>query len=214
VAEYTRADKASVMVEAYRHPSPLLAFGIYSQEKPGSGEFGHFGTQGYLAPPILNFYIGDTYFKLSAYGLGETSAGTLQRFARKLEEACPGDRSLPKQLAFFPARGKVPNSERYQLEHVMGYECLLSAFTADYLVAGQSFQLLLLEGDVDVMISTLSAVLKQPRPDLKAGRCILQDPNQGALALAWKGKSLGIVVHLPEAGLREDYLSKLMTSIP
>jgi hypothetical protein len=217
VAEYARTDKASVVVEAYRHPSPLLAFGIYSQEKPSQGDFGAYGAQGYLAPPILNFVAGETYFKLSAYGGGDTEAQTLKAFALKLAETFPGSRALPSQIACFPGKGKVANSERYQLENVMGYAFLRSAFTADYQVDGKSFQLLLLEGtdakEAEAALVRLCQTLKQPPPDPKAGRCVLQDPNQGELALAWHGKHLGIAVHLADAKLREQYLASLMANL-
>lgn len=241
VAEYGRPDKASVVVEAYRHQSPLLAFGIYSQEKPDQGDFPKIGAQGYLAPPILNFVMGDTYYKLSAYGLGDSAGSTLMAFARKLEALGKGSKELPRELDFFPASGKQPNSERFVSENLLGYEYLHSGFTAEYREGDKSFQLLLIKGrdrkDCETMLCKYFVAIRAPealdqgqtrmsdegvvrpdsatrQPEIKEGRFKLMDPNHGELSLSWKGSYICAVLRLPDAKSREQHLTQFESRIP
>ena len=58
VAEYVRDDKASVIIEIYRHGSPTNAFGIYSQERLTNADFLDIGSQGYYEEKVLNFLSG------------------------------------------------------------------------------------------------------------------------------------------------------------
>ena len=53
VAEYTGPDGSSLMVEVYRHATPVDAFGIYTQERSSFAEFVEVGIQGYCEPPML-----------------------------------------------------------------------------------------------------------------------------------------------------------------
>jgi len=221
VAEYSRPDKASVVVEIYRHQSPLHAFGIYSQEKPDQGDFRKIGAQGYLATPILNFVQGDTYFKISAYELGDAASSTLLTFARALETQA--SRDLPKELDFFPEAGKLPNSERFVSENLLGYEYLHWGFTADYHEGDKSFQLLLIKGkdkkDCETMLRKYLAASRtgktpaEPLSEIKEGRFNLSDPNHGELSLSWSGSYICGVLRLPDPKLRDRYLTQMESRI-
>jgi hypothetical protein len=103
------------------------------------------------------------------------------------------------------------------LENLMGYAFLHSGFTADYKEGGQSFQLLLIEGqdakDAETMLGQYLKAIKQTAAALKEGRFALEDPNQGPVSLSWTGKYLCVVNHLTDPKLREKYLTLFEASV-
>lgn len=218
VAEYTRAAKGSVVIECYRHASPLHAFGVYSQEKPDAGPFEAIGTQGYVAPPLLVFIKGTTYVKINAYDLGTETEATLRAFASAQAAALEGPMDLPGPLKLFPALGRQPNSERFVLDSVMGYAFLHQGFTAEYQVAGTKFQMMLILGrdraDAQAMLAGLLDQAKQPPRELKEGRYTFRDPNYGELSLSWKGLHLALVLNLPDAAQRQAALDRMESLLP
>jgi len=216
-AEYTGKNKSSVVVEMYRHPSPVLAFGIYSQEKPTDGTFLDVGAQGYIGLPTLNFLIGDTYVKLAAYQLGDEADGVLRQFAQKTAEAIGGSTALPPEISCFPHEGKRPHSERFAAHGFLGYEFLHSGFTADYTDGGTSFQLFLIKGrdagDCREMLTRYLQNAKQPRAELEEGLYTIADPNYGDVALAWKGRYIWGAISLSDPAKRRDCLAKMETRL-
>ena len=70
VAEYLNEKKASVILEVYRHKTPIHAFGIYSQERLPDADFLEIGSQGYIETNVLNFLAGSTYVKISSFKTG------------------------------------------------------------------------------------------------------------------------------------------------
>jgi len=218
VAEYTRASKGSVVIEIYRHASPLHAFGIYSQEKSDSGPFEAIGAQGYVAPPILVFYKGDHYVKINAYDLGAETEATLRAFAKAQEACLNGPAALPAELAFFPKEGKQPNSERFVLDNVLGYAFLHNGFTAEYSAAGSKFQMLLIKGkdalEARTMLAALLAQAQQPSAEWKEGRFAFKDANYGEIALAWKGSYLALALNISDATKRSEALTRMEALLP
>lgn len=211
--EYQGKTGTSITVDLYRFPSPRLAFGMYSQEKPALGPFLKIGTHGYLDLPNLNFLAGEYYVKLSSYGLGANAASALESFARHVAAALGNPGPLPRELAIFPPDSKIPESERFSAKNFLGYEFLHSAFTADYQDAGTSFKLFLIEGadasDGEKMLAAIFRVAQKTPGPPQEGRSTVTDPHYGEVALFWKGKFIAGVLSLADAGKRSQYLSFL-----
>ena len=146
VGEYTRQDKASVIMEIYRHGSPTNAFGIYSQERLTNADFLEIGSQGYYEEKVLNFLSGSYYVKISSSNTAKDDRDILVRFAECTDEKLGGGKGFPALLEAFPEEGKVKNAEKFIGKNFLGYSFFPSAFIADYQIAGQKFKLFLMVG--------------------------------------------------------------------
>lgn len=144
VREYFNKNGASIIVEIYQHKTPLLAFGIYSQERPIEGNFLEIGAQAYIEPPILNFVIGNIYVKINGYDMGVKTFDVFQDLAKRIADNIGGKDSLPKILDCFPGEGKKQNSEKFISKNFLGYNFLHSGFTADYKVNNSTFKLFII----------------------------------------------------------------------
>ena len=210
VAEYLNDQKASVIIEVYRHKNPLQAFGIYSQERLSNANYLAIGAQGYSEKGVLNFLAADCYVKMSSVGLGPEERDVLFAFAKKLVENLGGKKSLPPILSAFPREGEKRNSEKFIAREFLGYSFFHSAFTADYELGGQKFQLFLIEGtDAEDCRNMIQSYLKhsgQPPKKVAEGRYQLQDPYHGAMDFYWQGNYIWGALDLADEALRSKIL--------
>ena len=218
VAEYTREDKASVIIEVYRHGSPTNAFGIYSQERLANADFLEIGVQGYYEEKVLNFLAGSCYVKISSSNTGKDDRDVLVRFAKGTAEKVGGEKGFPALLEVFPDEGKVKNTEKFIGKNFLGYSFFPSAFIADYQSGGQKFKLFLMVGDgaedCRARLQRYFQQLKRPAETVAEGRHEISDPYHGNLEIFWKGKYIGGVLNLPPSPARQKYLSLLETRLP
>ncbi len=218
VGEYTRQDKASVIVEIYRHGSATNAFGIYSQERLANADFLDIGSQGYYEEKVLNFLSGGYYVKISSSNTAKEDRDILVRFAEAMVEKLGGGKGFPSLLETFPEEGKVKNAEKFIGKNFLGYSFFPSAFVADYQTAGQKFKLFLMVGaspeDCRARLQRYFQQLKRPQDGVAEKRFEISDPYHGNFELFWKGKYIGGIVNLPPSPLREKYLSLLETRLP
>ena len=105
VAEYQNQKKASVIVEVYRHRTPTLAFGIYSQERLSNANFLDIGAQGYSEKDILNFVAGNCYIKMNSFKTGPEDQEILLTFAKKVVGNFGGERNASLHFVFLPRGG-------------------------------------------------------------------------------------------------------------
>ena len=210
VSEYSNDKKGSVTVEIYRHKSPTLAFGVYSQERPSNPSLVSMGDQGYIDENLLNFLSGSYYVKINSYNTGAEDREILQSFAKKVLENLDEKGTLPPILSSFPAEGKNRNSEKFVAKNFLGYSFLHSAFTADYELSGKKFKLFLIEtvdkNECKNMIQKYLQQIKSPEKEIKEGRYTLSDPHHGIVDLSWKGNFIWGVVDLGDSDLRSKYL--------
>jgi len=209
-AEYVNEKKASVIVDVYRHKTPIHAFGIYSQERLSDANFINIGAQGYVEKNVLNFLTGSYYVKLNSFNTGAEDEEILLAFAKKVSESLGERGKLPSILSSFPIEGKKKNSEKFINKNFLGYAFLHSAFTADYDVSGTKFKLFVIEGvEGNVckdMIQKYFQQTKSPEKNIAEGRHTIKDPYHGEILLHWKGKYIWGILNLNEASLRSTYL--------
>jgi hypothetical protein len=152
---YDRGEKMSLSVEIYRHSDLRNAFGIYSQERPEVGDFISIGTQGYYEKGTLNFFHGRHYVKLMGYYLEDEDERILKDAAGEIAGRLGEEAAFPPTLECFPAAGKIPNSERFLAQDVLGHGFLHAAYAADYEMDGRVVRVFLIEGDDKSDASTM-----------------------------------------------------------
>ncbi len=209
VAEYQNGKKSSVTVDVYFHKTPILAFGIYSQERLPDANFINAGAEGYVESNALNFLSGPYYVKISSYNTGAEDQEILLTFAKKVSESLGEKGSLPSILSSFPEEGKKKHSEKFIAKNFLGYSFLHSAFTAEYELSGKKFKLFVIEGDRQECMDLIQKYLQQigsPAKNVVEGRYTLPDPYQGEVDLYWKGKKVWGILNVSEPTLRSKYL--------
>ena len=210
VAEYQNRKKASVIVEVYRHKTPTLAFGIYSQERLGDENFLDIGAQGYSEKDILNFVAGNHYVKMNSFKTGPGDQEILLTFAKKVVENLEEKGTLPSILSSFPGEGEKKNSEQFIAKKFLGYAFLHSAFTADYELPGRKFKLFVIEGaDQEECRGMIEKYLQQtgrPEKSMIEGRYTIADPYHGEIDLQWKGKYIWGILNVNDSILRSKFL--------
>ncbi len=218
VVEYVRDDKASVIIEIYRHGSPTNAFGIYSQERLTNADFLDIGSQGYYEEKVLNFFSGTSYVKISSSNTAKDDRDILVQFAKSTAEKLGGEKGFPSLLEAFPEERKIKNAEKFIGKNFLGYSFFPSAFIADYQIAGQKFKLFLMVGaspeDCRARLQRYFQQLKRPPDNIAEGRYEISDPYHGNFELFWKGKYIGGILNLPPSPLRGKYLSSLEARLP
>lgn len=210
VAEYENEKKASVTVDVYRQKTPLLAFGIYSQERMSGAKFLDIGVQGYYEQGFLNFLIGPYYVKISAMNTGTEDQEVLMSFAKKVAENLGPKGSFPSMLSSFPAEGKKVNSEMFVYKNLLGYAFFHSGFTADYELQGKKFKLFVMErenrGECKAMIEKYLQAIESPEKEVTEGRYTLSDPHHGEMDLKWRGRYLWGIINMKDVDIRSNYL--------
>jgi len=210
VAEYQNEKKASVTLDVYRHKTPLLAFGIYSQERLPEANVLNIGVQGYYEKGFLNFLTGPYYVKISTVNTGPEDREVLVAFANKVAENLREKGSFPSILSAFPAEEKQKHSEKFIAKNFLGYAFLHSSFTADYELQAKKFKLFVIEGknknECKDMIEKYLQTIKSPRKDTTEGRFILSDPHHGEVDLQWQGRYIWGIININDVDLRSKYL--------
>jgi hypothetical protein len=126
-----QAGDVQVVVDIYDMGSALNAFGVYSSERSPDQRFINIGVEGNATDFTLNFFEGQYYVKLSAFG-GTTGAALMERLARTLAERIGAPKTMPAGLSFFPPEGLAAHSEKYVKRSPLGHDFLGPAFMASY----------------------------------------------------------------------------------
>jgi len=217
VAEYQNEKKASVTVDVYRHKTPLLAFGIYSQERLSEANFLDIGIQGYYEQGFLNFLTGPYYVKISTANTGQEDREALVAFAKKVAQNLGEKGSFPAILSCFPAEGKKGNSEMFISKNFLGYAFFHSGFTADYELQGKKFKLFVIErvnrDECKTMIAKYLQTIKSPIKETTEERYTLSDPHHGEIDLQWQGRYIWGIIGDAESVLKSKYIEKLRVSL-
>ena len=212
VAEYQNSQKAAVTVEVYRHRTPTLAFGVYSQERTPGANFIDVGSQGYQEPHGLNFLAGNTYVKITGYDTGPEGQVILLAFAKAVAANLGEKGTFPALLAAFPAEGKVKNSEKFIARKFLGYPFLHSAFLADYDLSGRNFRLFIIQGkdqsDCQGMVEKYLEKLGRADKAVAEGQYTLSDAYHGEIEFHWRGQRIWGILDLGDPGLRAKYIKR------
>ena len=210
VADYQNSQKAAVTVEVYRHRTPTLAFGVYSQERVPGANFIDVGIQGYQEKHALNFLSGNAYVKITSFDTGPDDQTILLTFARAVAGNLGDKGAFPSILSRFPGEGKVKNSEKFIARKFLGYPFLNSAFSADYDLSGRNFRLFIIEGkdqeECRDMVEKYLAQLGRAEKTPAEGQYTLSDAYHGEVELHWRGARIWGILDLGDPSLRTKYI--------
>ncbi len=132
-----------IKVDIYDMDNDIQAFGMYVSETYPGLKMIDVGTNGYIEPPLLNFWQGPYYIKITA-----ESSDLIEKniqFAKYISEKIPYKAEPPKLLELLPTEGKIDGSERYILKNVLGYDFLENCVSANYRLGDDEKALFIME---------------------------------------------------------------------
>ncbi len=208
IGDYAGKDSLDVRVEAYRHNSPTMAFGIYSTERKPDYHFVDIGTEGYEEEGVLNFLSGEYYFKLSTHNAGEPASMALRSVAGHIAAHLDRPRRWPREFQYLPEAGRCPKTEGYVARDFLGYSFLENAFTAQY-GEGTGFLLFVIEcgsreGGEEILRKYTAIA---GNPESRNGGIRIADPNNGPVTLLQKENLLFGLVNAPSDSVEARYIS-------
>ncbi len=216
MAYYSFPGRPEVRAEVYRHDSPESAFGIFSQERSPENAHTPIGTTAVMNEGMLNILSGSYYVKLSTNTPGKSAEKDLTTIGSAIVKHLEQPAVLPGMLALLPARGRIPNSEKYIADSYMGYGFLRKVYTARYGGSEECEVFLIAHEDAKQASLTLDAYRKvtEPAPETAgAGYLRVHDQHNGPVDLLLRGRILGGVRGCPDALLRLTLLQELQDRI-
>lgn len=214
VQNYTNDQGQALSAEIYFHGAAENAFGIYGSEKPTAGKYFALGSQGYAEDGIFNFICSAYYIKLNGFNLGSNGQEIFLTLGRAIAGKIDAKAALPEILQAFPMSGKIPNSERFILNNFLGHDFLHKAYTADYQVQGQPFQLFIIssgsESEARTMLENYAALDKEkPVLNIQPGALTIHDPYNGPLQIFWRETFIwGIIGQTPTVAEYMEIIGK------
>lgn len=109
-------------------------FGVYSSGRRANGKFLPVGTQSYRAGPQFVTWKGRYYLALMGDDERAETLRGLEALAREITGKIPGPDLYPSLLGRLPARGRLPNTEKYTAKDFLGFDFLPNAAGATYQV--------------------------------------------------------------------------------
>ncbi len=140
VTEYEDSQKTiHATVELYRMADPLAAFGIYSAGRFEGVQFTGHGAEGFLSGPVLVFFKGDFYVKISCFTSDrERQRLALEQLGEKIGGRLLGTGEYPPEIGFLTRVGIDPKTISYGSKGLLGYDFLPSGFQTRYSVGEDS----------------------------------------------------------------------------
>ena len=134
-----------IQIDIYDMGRAIHAFGMYTSESYSESEAVDIGAQGYIEPPALNFWKGPYYVKIAASRPVEDLTKANIELANYIAQKIPGKAEKPPMLSLLPTRWLLPGTERFILNHILGYSFLKNGVMATYQVGGEEKSLLIME---------------------------------------------------------------------
>lgn len=191
--EYSQGE-SYFTVEAYQHKTPEDAFGVYSQEKPDRDIYVEIGVQGYKEADYFFFVAGRYYIKIRTNKAEESSIQAMNLLAEKLADELNQQAAMPKLFSVFPLDNKVPFSEMYLNENILGFSFLKHSYEVSYENQGSRYTLFILVGDdaddATEMLKSYLEYIKQPVDNLEDNFYSVDDIYSGQIYLVKKGRYL------------------------
>ena len=125
-------DSLEMVVDIYDMADSLNAFGIYSLEKSPKGKPAAFGSNAMQYGNAIYFWQDRYYIKLIAYESSAKANEFLLQMAHLLTQKIPSGGSIPALFAVFPVENKIPNSEKFTRQDVLGQQYLQNGYSAEY----------------------------------------------------------------------------------
>ncbi|HUP44036.1 MAG TPA: DUF6599 family protein [Thermoanaerobaculia bacterium] len=123
------------IIEIFRFPDFVKAFGAYSTAKVGPIQFVPVENEAFRSTHTLHLWRGPFYVRVIGGGAHAEGGGLLQ-IVQFVAQRMPAAPSKPAVFEFFPTETRVPNSERFSADKGFGYEVLGNSFQASFNIGG------------------------------------------------------------------------------
>jgi hypothetical protein len=147
--DYLSPDGKGLKVEIYRHRSPLMAFGIYTQFRSPDYEFFEIGGECFGDEYSLHFWKGPYFVKINVFEESGELAAAMKDFAGEVAGKIESEGTLPALLTCFPEEGLLEKSIIYVTEGVLGRGTFPPAFIGEYRIDGSAGKLYLFQTNGD-----------------------------------------------------------------
>ena len=127
-----QAGEVETTVDIYDMGESLNAFGVYSSERAPDQRFLGIGAEANATDVTLNFFQGQYYVKLSAFGETKGGGSNMEPLAKTIAERIGGGKTMPAGLALLPREGLTPHSEKYVKRAPLGHGFLGPAYMGSY----------------------------------------------------------------------------------
>ncbi len=134
---------ACVTLDVYDMGSELGAFGIFSAARPLGREPRQWGAEGYRIGTIAAAYKGSFFFHGEADDERTELVEMLDTLMLRVTEGVEGSVSPPSIFASLPVDHRMPGSERYVPENLLGHSFLPGGVLATYEIDGRRAELFL-----------------------------------------------------------------------
>jgi hypothetical protein len=122
------------MVEIFRFPDFVKAFGAYSMRKEAARGFVPINNEAYVSKYAVHVWRGPFYIRVT--GGAQNAFQALTGLASFVADRMPEAPSKPAVFNFFPNDLRVPNSERYSADKGFGQTLLGNSFQASFNING------------------------------------------------------------------------------
>ncbi|MFO8028923.1 MAG: DUF6599 family protein [Cyclonatronaceae bacterium] len=199
-----------IVMEIYRQGSPLMAFGVYSQERPRPPQLVDVGVEGFAAPGALHFFVSDLYVRMRSHDTSEETAAAMHKLASKVAENVDPEPEYPAIVHKLPEEGRVDFSEEYIHTNFLGHPFLPGAFVSTYEVDGTRFKLFVMEledgNECQKMLADYYQFSGQEPDEITSGIHRIEDRWNGEVGILWKGHMIYGYYNLEDNELQEQYL--------
>lgn len=122
------------IVEIFRFPDFVKAFGAYSMRKEAARRFIPIENEAYVSKFAVHLWRGPFYVRVT--GGARNAYEALTTLASFVAERMPPAPAKPAVFHFFPIDTRVPNSERYSADKGFGQAILGNSFQASFNIGG------------------------------------------------------------------------------
>ncbi|HSG27462.1 MAG TPA: DUF6599 family protein [Candidatus Krumholzibacterium sp.] len=205
-----------VKVEIYRHGSPLMTFGIYSQFRSPDAGYLDIGAEAFGDEYAIHFWKGDYYVKIDSYSEEDGMGQVMKAFAEAVEGAITEEGKEPMEVSLFPDAGLQKKSIVFLTEGVMGSGQLPPAFVAPYLVDEEKGKVYLFspgdEAGAKALIAQYAGTLgvSVEEKELGGTPCLTaagEAPYRGRVVAVQKGRWMAVVTGFGEETGSADSLA-------
>lgn len=116
--EYRLPEDSGIEVSVYDMGRPRNAFGIYSIFRYAGADHAEIGNEAIVTPTTLDFWKGDYYCKLFAFGPSEATGDVMLALGRAVAQRISEAGSRPALLGLLPGEAMRRGSEKYFHRHL------------------------------------------------------------------------------------------------
>ncbi len=187
-----RSGSNYITIQAYRHATPVDAFGMYASERSSELPFIDLGAEAQGDQSSLFFFAGCVYIKMWSYGGGDAT-NILQSIGAGLAQQIDPNADYPSLLQAFAPEGKLLFSEAYTTANFIGHEFLHQVYLAKYIFDGKEYQLFAIdaqtpEGAKAILQKYLTFARQTGEP--VEGDLVIKDRYNGDIPMHWQGRYL------------------------